>query len=181
MPQPSVSPPTAIWCDEDHGRLAKYVRKLISLVKASRLGFENGRPAMTKKSKRTLIAVRLTTIMTLALVSMSLCLPAQAQNVEVRSAVFCDTQQEVERFVAYFKGDAMTAINSVNAEMDDPSACFAATVVLLPGPEIASVGNWRETFHISRVMVIAVLTDTGAQAVTPTPTFAIERVEERVA
>jgi hypothetical protein len=132
---------------------------------------------MTKKSKRTLIAVRLATIMTLALVSMSLCLPAQAQNVEVRSAVFCETQQEVERFVAYFEGDAMTAINSVNAEINDPTACFAATVVL----QIASVRNWRETFHISRVMVIAVLTDTGAQAVTPTPTFAIERVEERVA
>ena len=64
----------------------------------------------------------------IALLSLLLCSPARAQKIEVGTGIFCDTQKQVERFVALFDGDARTAMNAVNAEENDPTACLMGTI-----------------------------------------------------
>ncbi len=64
----------------------------------------------------------------IALLSLLLCSPARAQKIEVGTGIFCDTQKQVERFVALFDGDARTAMNAVNAEENDPTACVIGTI-----------------------------------------------------
>src|SRR6516162_6756428 len=55
-------------------------------------------------------------------------LPAQSQRIKVGTGAFCDTQQQMERFVALFDGHGETAVNSVNAAAKDPSSCGFGTV-----------------------------------------------------
>ena len=64
----------------------------------------------------------------IAVLSLLLCSPARAQKIEVGTGIFCDTQKQVERFVALFDGDARTAMNAVNAEENDPTACVMGTI-----------------------------------------------------
>jgi hypothetical protein len=127
----------------------------------------------------------LTKIPGLALLSLLLCAPAQAQHadkiIEIGSGIFCDTQHQVERFVALFHGDAEAAINSVNAETKDPTACVAASIAFTRGPEVATVQTWNETFHIIPITVVGVVTASGLKMVAPAAVFSIERTEEREA
>jgi hypothetical protein len=119
----------------------------------------------------------------IAALSLLLCLPAQAQRVEVGTGVFCDTQKQMERFVALFDGDEETAVNDVNAEANDPSACGFGTIAYVRGPEIATARatTGTSTFHIVRVLVVAVLTEAGFRSAAPAPLFAVEQVDEREA
>ena len=82
----------------------------------------------------------------LALFAMILSVSARAQNVEVGSGIYCDSQKQVERFVALFHGDAEATINTVNAEMKNPTACIAATIAFIRGPEVASPGPGTRRF-----------------------------------
>jgi hypothetical protein len=49
--------------------------------------------------------------------------PAQAQEVEVASGPICDTQEQVEQFVALYDGDAQSTAEKVNAAEHNPTAC----------------------------------------------------------
>ena len=115
----------------------------------------------------------------LALFAMILSVSARAQNVEVGSGIYCDSQKQVERFVALFHGDAEATINTVNAEMKNPTACIAATIAFIRGPEVAIARTWQVTFHIVQVFVVGVLTEAGVRSTTPSATFSIVRIEER--
>src|SRR5262249_49526641 len=58
------------------------------------------------------------------------CSQAQARNearIEVGTGVFCDTQRQVERFVAGFGGGSRAAGNAVNAQADGPTGCRVGT------------------------------------------------------
>ena len=122
-------------------------------------------------------------VLGIAALSLLLCLPAQAQRVEVGTGVLCDTQKQMERFVALFDGDEETAVNAVNAEANDPSACGFGTIAYVRGPEIATARarTGTSTFHIVRVLVVAVLTEAGFRPSAPAPFFSVEQVDEREA
>ena len=83
-----------------------------------------------------------------ALLSLLLCLPAQARQVEVSTSVLCNTEQQMERFVVLFDGDNEKAINGVNSEENDPHACVSGTIAYIRGPEIATARSSRWTFNI---------------------------------
>jgi hypothetical protein len=104
---------------------------------------------------------------------------AREQQVEFGSGIFCDTPTQVERFVANFHGDALAAINTVNAEVKNPTACVAGTIAFIRGPEVATARTWNEAFHIVQIFVVGVLTETGMKTIAPAATYSIERVEER--
>jgi hypothetical protein len=78
-----------------------------------------------------------------ALLSLLLCASAQAQNnqkrdnqaVEVVTGPICQTQEDVQLYIALYDGDAQTTIAALNAEADDPHVCGIATVVYLRGPQ----------------------------------------------
>ena len=51
----------------------------------------------------------------------------------------CDTQQQVERFVALYDGDAAETVSTVNAEEHNENACGVVTTAFVPGPALATV------------------------------------------
>ena len=109
------------------------------------------------------------------------CFPAQAQKIEIGTGIFCDTQKQVERFVALFDGSAEKAMKSVSAEENDPTACVGGTIAYIRGPEITTARTMNGTFHIVRVLVVGILTEAGFRTGVPTTFFSFERVDERVA
>jgi hypothetical protein len=114
------------------------------------------------------------------------CLPAQAQapsdkenvKVQIGSALVCDTQQQVERFVALYDGDVQTTLTAVNGEQTKPHACDVATIAYVMGPEVATARSSGGTFRVVRVLVLGVLTEKGMQASAPTPFYSATRVDE---
>lgn len=107
--------------------------------------------------------------------------PTRTQNIEVETGVFCDTQKQMERYVAVFDGDIERAINAVNVEENDPTACVYGTIAYVRGPEIATARNRNETYHIVRVIVVGFMTHSGFRASTPAASFSAEKIDERVA
>ena len=53
------------------------------------------------------------------LLSVLLCFSARAQEVEVGTGIVCDTQRQMERFVALFHGEAKAAVKAVNRTETD--------------------------------------------------------------
>jgi hypothetical protein len=117
-------------------------------------------------------------VLHLALFSLLACYPAQAQNYEHGTALLCDSQKQVERYVALFKGEEKSTVDAVNTEEKDPTACGLATVAFVRGPELGTARNKDGAFQIVRILVIGVDTADGIRPVRPTPYFtAFEIVE----
>jgi hypothetical protein len=72
----------------------------------------------------------------LSLLAAPICAPAQASDYEVGASLVCDTQGQVERFVALFSGDAQAAIRVVNAEEANPNACAIMSVAYMRGMQV---------------------------------------------
>ena len=83
---------------------------------------------------------------------------------EVGSSIICDTQSQVERFVALFSGDTQAAIDAVNAEEQNPTACALVDVAYLRGAEIGMARNGDSAFEIVRILVVGIDTAAGIQA-----------------
>jgi hypothetical protein len=86
---------------------------------------------------------------------------ARAQKVEVGTGIVCDTQKQMERFVALFHGETEAAVEAVNAEEDYPNACLVGTIAYVRGPDIATARTQDATFQIVRVLVVGILTEAG--------------------
>src|SRR5262245_54910562 len=88
-----------------------------------------------------------------------LCLvtPAAAQqqeavaNIQVGTTIICDTQKQMERFVVVFDGDFGAAMDKVNAEENNPTACIGATMAYVQGGELSKAKGTRGTYNIIRV------------------------------
>jgi hypothetical protein len=104
---------------------------------------------------------------------------AQAQEVELGPGLVCDTQKQVERFVALYSGDAQAAVNAVNAEMNDPTACGLANMAFVRGPQLATARNKDTTFDIVQILVVGVANEAGGvQTITPALFYSLFPVEE---
>jgi hypothetical protein len=120
-------------------------------------------------------------IIHVTLLSVLLCFSARAQKVEVGIGIVCDTQRQMERFVALFDGDAEAAVNAVNAEEADPNACIFGTVAYVRGPDNPTARTQHATFQIVRILVVGIFTEAGFRATVPAALFSVEKVEERAA
>jgi hypothetical protein len=108
-------------------------------------------------------------------------LQAQEQKIEIGTGVFCDTQKQMERFVALFDGDEVATMRKVNAEVNDPTACGLGTVAFVQGPQVGVARTQKGTFHIFQVLVVGVLTEAGYRSALPVAIFSIAKIDERVA
>jgi hypothetical protein len=118
------------------------------------------------------------------------CLPAQAEQdqqqqqeavkVQIASALVCDTQQQVERFVALFDGNVETTLSAVNEEQTAQRACDVATIAYVMGPEVSTARSHGGTFRVVRVLVVGVVTPEGTmKASVPTAFYSAAMVEEQ--
>jgi hypothetical protein len=112
---------------------------------------------------------------------MALIFPARAQELEHGDSIVCATQAQVERLATILDRNAKTAINIVNAEEHDPSACFTATVAFVRGAQIGTARNTSATFKIAEILVVGVDTGSGFRSVLPTIYFSLITINERVA
>jgi hypothetical protein len=114
----------------------------------------------------------------LALLAASLCAPAQAADYEVGTSLVCDTQTQVERFVALFTGDAQSAIDAVNAEQHSPTACALINGAYVRGSRIEMARHGDSAFEIVRILVVGIDTAAGIQAVQPAAYFSLFGIKE---
>jgi hypothetical protein len=105
-------------------------------------------------------------------------LAAQPQEVEVGTSLACDTQEQVERFIALYDGDAQSAIDRVNALEHNPTACVVSTMAYVRGPQLATAQNKDATFEIAQILVLGIVTESGVKPVTPASFFSLFEVEE---
>jgi hypothetical protein len=108
-----------------------------------------------------------------------LCDPAQAQEIELGQGLFCDTQQEVERFVALYDGNAQAAMSAVNTEAGDPNACGLADIAFVRGHQLATARHKDAAFNIVQILVLGVANEAGrVQSVTPALFYSLFPIEE---
>jgi hypothetical protein len=117
------------------------------------------------------------TLLALPLVLLS-GLPARAQEVEVGTSLICDTQEQVERFITLYDGDAQSTASSVNAAEHNPTACAVTTMAYVRGRQLARARNKDTTFQIVPILVLGVVSEEGVESVTPAPFFSVFEVEE---
>jgi len=130
--------------------------------------------------------VQMKATLRLSLLWLLLCVPALAQDqnrieqhdVEVGDVLVCDTQEQVERYVALYHGDKEAAVRAVNREQNDPSACGLATAAFVRGPQMATARAENIAFEIVRILVLGVDGDDGFRPVQPAPYFAAFGVTE---
>jgi hypothetical protein len=114
----------------------------------------------------------------LAVLIAPLCGSARAMDYEVGTSIICDTQAQVERFVAVLSGNTQAAIDAVNAEEQNPTACALVHVAYLRGAEIGMARNGDSAFEIVRILVVGIDTAAGIQAVRPSAYFSPIGVKE---
>ncbi len=103
---------------------------------------------------------------------------AQAPDYEVGASLVCDTQAQVERFVALFDGDAPAAVRVLNAEEKDPTACAIMNVAFLRGAQLGMARHGDNAFEIIRILVVGVETEDGVRLVNPAAYFSLFGVTE---
>jgi hypothetical protein len=118
------------------------------------------------------------TALHLALLSLLLCSPARAQEYEHGTALLCDSQKQVERYVALFRGEEQSAVDLVNTEAQDPTACGLATVAFMRGPQLGMARNKDNAFQIVRILVVGIETPAGLRPVKPAAYFTVFEVVE---
>ena len=114
----------------------------------------------------------------MALLAAPFCAPAQASDYEVGASLVCDTQGQVERFVALFSGDAQAAIRMVNAEEANPNACAIMNVAYMRGTQVGMARHGENTFEIVHILVVGVETGDGILPVRPAAYFSLFEVRE---
>jgi hypothetical protein len=113
-----------------------------------------------------------------ALLAAPICAPAQASDYEVGASLVCDTQEQVERFVAIFTGDAQAAIRLVNAEAKNPSACAIMNIAYMRGTQVGMARHGEHAFEIIRILVVGVETKNSVRPVRPAAYYSLFGVKE---
>ena len=124
--------------------------------------------------------------MRVAMIALSLLLPlsqtAQAQgperDIEVGTNLVCDTESQVKMFVTHYDGDAEAAINQVNQEVANPTACVVATTAYLRGPDLATARTNGSTYRIAKIIILGVVTEDGVEATKPTVYYSLFKIDE---
>ena len=116
-------------------------------------------------------------VLRVLIVLMLACLPVRAEeemefDIDIDTRLVCDTQRQVERFVALFAGDVGAALHAVNSEQESPTACDITTIAYVPGDDVATAKGPCGHFRVVKILLIGVLTeDEGFLFTVPAPYF----------
>jgi hypothetical protein len=103
---------------------------------------------------------------------------ASAQDVELGPSLICNTEKQVERFIALYDGDARTAIGAVNSEAHDPIACGLVNTAYVRGRQLATARNKDTTFGVVEILVLGIVDEEGSvESVTPAVFYSLFPVE----
>jgi hypothetical protein len=113
-----------------------------------------------------------------AILSLLMCVPGRAYDVATGPVMVCDTQEQVERFVQLFDGNQQRAIDAVNSEEHNPSACAVVDVTYVPGPTLGVARSRSHAFEITPVAVVGSAMPRGYRPVKPVLFFTPISVKE---
>jgi hypothetical protein len=123
-------------------------------------------------------------VICLSLLSPLLCVSAQARDIEVGTVLTCDTQRQAERVGTLLHGDAQnvaSAVSEVNAEEHSRTACgIVNAAAYVRGTDLATV-RAGETFQIAPILLIGLVEGTDMQSVPQKVSFAVFKIDERMA
>ena len=97
---------------------------------------------------------------------------------EITNGLICDTQQQVEQFIALYDGNAQGTAEKVNAAEHNPTACVVSGMAYVRGRNLATARTKDTTFQIVPILVVGVVTGSGIQAVAPARFFSAIEVKE---
>jgi hypothetical protein len=124
-------------------------------------------------------------VICLSLLSPLLCVSAQARDIEVGTVLTCDTQRQAERVGTLLHGDAQnvaSAVSEVNAEEHSRTACgIVNAAAYVRGTDLATVRAKGETFQIAPILLIGIVEGTDMQSVPQKVSFAVFKIDERMA
>jgi hypothetical protein len=107
-----------------------------------------------------------------------LSVPALAQEVEVTNGLICDTQEQVQQYVALYDGDAQSTAEKVNVAERNPTACIFSGMAYVRGRNLARARTRDTTFQIVPILVLGVVTEKGIETVTPALYYSAVEVDE---
>jgi methyl coenzyme M reductase subunit C len=116
--------------------------------------------------------------LSIAILSLSICLPAHAYEVQTGAVMICDTQKQVERFAEIFDGNQQIAIRAVNSEENKPNACAIVDVSYVAGPKLGMARGPSHAFQVMPIVVVGVSTESGYAPVKPVLFFMPVEVKE---
>jgi hypothetical protein len=103
---------------------------------------------------------------------------ASAQDVELGPSLICNTDKQVQRFIALYDGDAQAAINAVNSEVHDPTACGLVNTAYVRGRQLATARNKDTTFGVVEILVLGIVDkEESVESVTPAVFYSLFPVE----
>jgi hypothetical protein len=104
---------------------------------------------------------------------------AQALEVELGPSLICKTEKQVERFIALYDGDTQAAINAVNTELQDSTACGLVNTAYVRGRQLATAKNKDITFGVVEILVLGIVDEEGSvESVTPAVFYSLFAIEE---
>jgi hypothetical protein len=115
----------------------------------------------------------------LTFLSAFLLAPARGAEIELGTGVVCNTQKQMQEFLAFDEVDPQTAVRAVNDEERDPAACGMANLAFVRGHNAVTVRTKDATFQITDVLVIGVVTDNGIASIAPSVQFFLFKIDER--
>ena len=103
------------------------------------------------------------------------CFPvgAMAQSneagVEIGVGIVCNTAQQIERFVALQTGgsEAHTAVQLINGEAHDGSACGVVAVAFIARAKVRDVAVSGGAMRVTEVTIVGAMTERGLMAIEP--------------
>ena len=107
--------------------------------------------------------------------------PALADEVETGKGALCDTQKQAERLASLVAEDSGAALETVNAEEHNPTACEYLNVAFVRGSRVGVVRTNGLTLEIVEVLVVGLVTERGVRPAQPGVYFSLFKVEEPVA
>ena len=110
--------------------------------------------------------------------SLSVCLPAHAYEVQTGAVMICETQKQAERFVELFDGNQQVAMRTVNSEENNPMACTTLELSYVPGPKQGMARSRSHAFQIIPIVVFGIHTAGGSAPVAPRIFFTVVEVKE---
>src|SRR5262245_17072252 len=103
---------------------------------------------------------------------------ARADEVEIGTGAVCDTEKQAERLASLVTDGAEVALQTVNAEEHDATACEVLTVAFVRGTRVGLVRTKDVTMEIVEILVLGVVTPSGLQRAEPAVYFSPFNVEE---
>lgn len=93
--------------------------------------------------------------------------PATAQEIEVGAGLWCDTSEQVSRFLTIVDGDSLAALKQVNDEAKNEYACLVGQIAFYRGKTEKKISNHDGIWDVLPILIVGIGTPAGFVQVNP--------------